>query len=46
MADDSLEWIVKMADLLQPSDIPDHLHRPDPTRNPGVSVDSGILFEC
>ena len=34
MAGDSLEWIVKMADLLQPSDIPDHLHRPDRPATP------------
>jgi len=28
MADESLDWIVEMADLLQPSDIPENLHHP------------------
>lgn len=28
MAGESLDWIVEMADLLQPSDIPGNLHRP------------------
>ena len=43
MADDSLEWIVEMADLLQLSDIPENLHRPDRPATP-ASVLIPVFF--
>jgi len=38
MADDSLEWVVEMADLLQPSDIPENLHRPTRPATPAAGL--------
>ena len=37
--DDSLDWIVEVADLLQPADIPENLHRPvKPARPASVLI--------